>query len=286
MLKNLIPGRFRKSEPLVAVVRTIGVIGMVTPLRPGLALASLNPILEQAFKMRAAKAVVLAVNSPGGSPVQSALIQGRIRQLAAKHDKPVYAFVEDVAASGGYMLACAADEIYADASSIVGSIGVISASFGFTNAMKKLGIERRVHTSGEHKMTLDSFQPEKPDDVKRLKRLQREVHEGFIALVKERRGGKLNGSDKKLFSGEFWSGPTAMKLGLIDGIGDMHTVMRDKLGENVRFKILTPDRGWLRRRFGGSVLSGARLADLTGAHLADDLISAVETRALWQRFGL
>jgi len=289
MLKFLLPKRWRKDKPLVAVVRLVGAIGMVSPLRPGLSLAGIGQTLEQAFKIRSAKAVVLAINSPGGSPVQSTLIHNRIRQLAEKHEKPVYVFAEDVAASGGYMLACAGDEVFADTSSVIGSIGVVSAGFGFTEAIKKLGIERRVYTAGTKKTMLDAFSKENPDDIKRLKALQKEVHDAFIGLVKARRGDKLKGADNKLFTGEFWAGGQALKLGLIDGIGDMHTIMKEKLGDEVRFKVLGQERGWLRRRLAGSngtAPNFAGLMSLARTSLADDAISALETRILWQRFGL
>jgi signal peptide peptidase SppA len=251
-------------------------------------LATIGQTLEQAFKIRSAKAIVLMVNSPGGSPVQSTLIHNRIRQLAEKHEKPVYVFAEDVAASGGYMLACAGDELYADTSSIIGSIGVISAGFGFAEVIKKLGIERRVHTAGTRKMMLDAFSKENPDDVKRLKELQKQIHDAFIKLVKSRRGDKLKAADSKLFTGEFWAGGKALELGLIDGLGDMHTIMREKLGDDVRFKVLGQERGWLRRRLSGAqgrMPNLAGLMSLPQMSLADDVISAIETRTLWQRFG-
>lgn len=289
MLKSLLPARWRKDKPLVAVVRMVGAIGMSTPLRPGLALNSINTSLEQAFKLRGTKAVVLAINSPGGSPVQSTLIHNRIRQLADKHEKPVYVFAEDVAASGGYMLACAGDEIYADQSSVIGSIGVISASFGFTEAISKLGVERRVHTAGDKKMMLDPFSPENPADIKRLKSLQKHVHQAFIDLVRARREGKLGENDKNIFTGEFWSGAQALELGLVDGLGDMHSIMQEKFGDDVRFKHVTDSKGWLRRRLSGSSPTTFDLKEmlfLGGGSFADDLISALETRALWSRFGL
>lgn len=295
MFSKLLPARFRKDVVVVPLVRLTGAIGMSSPLRPGLTLASIGTTLEQAFRVKGAPAVALAVNSPGGSPVQSALIHARIRELAAKHDKRVLVFAEDVAASGGYWLACAGDEIYANRSSILGSIGVVFAGFGFVEAIGKLGIERRVHTAGESKVILDAFQPEKPGDVKRLKSIQTEIHDAFIELVKKHRGDKLKGEDKDLFSGAFWSGKTALELGLIDGLGDMYGVLREKYGDEVRVRPFGPARGWLRRRLGAGVFSGllvTRLLDASGASglehpsLADDVISAVENRALWQRFGL
>ena len=215
-LSRLIPKRFRPDIPVVPVVRLSGVIGVVTPLRPGLMMASVARSLERAFSVRNARAVALIINSPGGSPAQSHLIFLRIRQLAEEKKIPVIAFVEDVGASGGYMLACAGDEIICDQYSMVGSIGVVGGSFGFPKLLDKLGVERRLYTAGERKVMLDPFLPEKPDDVKRLKAIQKDIHAHFIALVKERRGAKLRGNDKALFSGEFWTAQAAIDLGLAE----------------------------------------------------------------------
>ena len=212
-----------------------------------LTLASVARPLERAFTMRRASAVALVINSPGGSPVQSHLIYRRIRALAAEHKRPVIAFAEDVAASGGYMVACAADEIICDNSSIVGSIGVIGGSFGFAGLMEKLGIERRLYTSGERKAMLDPFLPEKPQDVERLKAVQREIHEDFIALVKESRGARLTGPENDLFSGEFWTGRKAVTLGIADGIGDLRTVLRERFGDDVRTPLIAPERSLFGR---------------------------------------
>jgi signal peptide peptidase SppA len=282
-LRYLVPPRFRPDIPVVPVVRLSGVIGVVTPLRPGLMLASVAKMLERAFSVRHARAVALVINSPGGSPSQSNLIFRRIRQLAAEKKIPVLGFIEDVGASGGYMLACAADEIICDQYSIVGSIGVVGGSFGFSQAIEKLGIERRLYTSGEHKAMLDPFLPENPGDVKRLKAVQKDIHEHFIALVKERRGAKLNGPDKTLFSGEFWTARKAIELGLADSIGDLRSALRQRYGEKVRTPLVTAERGLLGRRTPGVSIAGA-LAGYPG--LADELISALEVRALWSRYGL
>jgi signal peptide peptidase SppA len=268
------------SRPaVVPVVRLTGPIGMASPLRPGLSLASVAAPLERAFKMSKTPSVAILVNSPGGSPVQSNLIFKRIRQLAEEEEKKVYVFCEDVAASGGYFIAVAGDEIYADPSSIVGSIGVIAALFGFDKAIEKLGIERRVYTAGTNKGALDAFQPENPDDVSRIKAIQKEIHDVFIGVVKERRGAKLTGPDSELFSGAFWGGRTAWELGLIDGIADVRTKMRELHGDKVRLKVVPAQSGGLlsrlRRGAGGDAMS-----------LADDAISAIEARALWSRFGL
>lgn len=286
-LARLLPKRFRKDYPLVPVVRLHGAIGMSSPLRPGLSLATCAETLERAFNMSGAAAVALSINSPGGSPVQSNLIFKRIRAFSEEKSIPVYAFCEDAAASGGYMLACAGDEIYADPSSIVGSIGVVSAGFGFTDALQKLGVERRVYTAGERKVILDPFQPEKPDDVKQLLELQAEIHGTFKALVAERRGDALKGDEKKLFSGEFWAGDQSLELGLIDGIGDMRSVLREKLGENVRLKVVATERGWLSKRLGlDSIKPATPLFGGAGFSLTEDALSTLEVRALWARFGL
>ena len=284
---------FFSRKPVVPVVRFSGAIGMVTPLRPGLSLATTAAALEKAFDMARAPAVAVVINSPGGSPVQSHLIYKRIRQLAAQKNKRVHVFCEDVAASGGYFLALAGDEIYADPSSVIGSIGVISAGFGLHKAIERLGIERRVYTAGLSKGSLDPFLPERPEDVERLKALQRDVHDLFIGIVKERRAGKLNGPDGELFSGAFWSGPKAHELGLIDGLGDLRSRMRELYGDKVVLRAIAMEkRGLLSRltRTGSSEAPFGALEGLAGGNLgralADDLISAVEARALWQRYGL
>jgi len=241
-LRPVLPRRLRGDIPIVPVVRLTGIIGISTPLRPGLMLASLARQLERAFAVRHARAVALVINSPGGSAVQSRLIYLRIRALAAEKKLPVIAFAEDVAASGGYMVACAADEIICDPSSIVGSIGVVGGTFGFSRLLEKLGVERRLYTSGERKAMLDPFLPEKPEDVERLKAIQREIHEDFIALVKESRGARLTGPENDLFSGEYWTGRTALALGLADGLGDVRAVLRERFGERVEMPLIAPER--------------------------------------------
>jgi serine protease SohB len=282
-LRMLLPARLRADIPIVPVVRMSGLIGVATPLRPGLLLSSLARTLERAFAVSNARAVALVINSPGGSPTQSHLIFGRIRQLAGEKKLPVLAFIEDVGASGGYMLACAADEIICDQYSIVGSIGVVGGSFGFPKLMDKLGIERRLYTAGESKAMLDPFLPENPDDVKRLKAVQKDIHEHFIALVKNRRGTKLAGPPKTLFSGEFWTAQKAVELGLADGIGDLRSFLRARYGEKVRTPLIAIERSLLGRRVPGVLLADA-LANPSA--LADDLVSALEARALWSRYGL
>jgi signal peptide peptidase SppA len=225
-----IPARLRRGRAVVPVVRLSGVIGAVTPLRPGMSLAGVARMLERAFAVKNAKAVALVINSPGGSPVQSRQIYLRIRQLAEEKKLPVLVFVEDVAASGGYMIACAGDEIFCDPSSILGSIGVVGGSFGFQELIKKIGVERRLYTAGAHKAMLDPFLPENPDDVSRLKALQREIHDIFIALVKGSRGARLKGADDVLFTGEYWAGDTSVSLGLADAIGDLRSTLRARYG--------------------------------------------------------
>jgi len=284
-LRSLVPRRFRRDRPIVPVVRLTGIVGFSTPLRPGLTLAGLARTLERAFTVRRAAAIALVINSPGGSPVQSHLIFRRIRQLGEQYKRPVIAFIEDAGASGGYMIACAADEIVADQHSIVGSIGVVGGSFGFDKAIAKLGVERRLYTSGEHKAMLDPFLPENPDDVERLKKLQREIHDDFIALVKSRRAGKLAGAEDDLFSGAYWTGRRALELGLVDAIGDLRSVLRERFGDKVVTPLVSADRGWLGRRLLGTT-SDAPLADPTRLAVAEDLISALEARAIWGRYGL
>ena len=280
-LREFVPERFRSDRPLVPVVRLTGVIGLSTPLRPGLTMTAIARTLERAFAMRNAPAVALSINSPGGSPVQSHLIFRRIRDLAQEKKRKVIAFVEDAAASGGYMLACAADEIIADPNSVVGSIGVVGGSFGFDKLIAKIGIERRLYTSGEHKAMLDPFLPENPDDVERLKKLQREIHDDFIALVKLRRGDKLKGPENDLFSGEYWTGRRALDLGLVDAIGDLRSVLRTRFGDKVAMPLVSAERGLFGRR-----LLGVGRGELLPAGLTEDVISALEARALWARYGL
>jgi signal peptide peptidase SppA len=285
-LTEWVPARFRRGVAVVPVVRLSGVIGAVTPLRPGMTLAGVAKTLERAFSIKNAKAVALAINSPGGSPVQSRLIYLRIRQLAAEKKLPVLVFVEDVAASGGYMLACAGDEIFCDPSSILGSIGVVGGSFGLQELIKKIGVERRLYTSGEHKAMLDPFLPEKPDEVARIKALQREIHAIFIALVKQSRGARLKGADDMLFTGEYWAGETSVSLGLADAIGDLRSTLRTRFGEKVLTPVIAPASGMLAGVLGRRSPGAGSLAGLDGiAGLPDELISALETRAIWAKFG-
>ncbi len=264
-------------HPVIPVIRLTGVIGTVGWRGSGMTLAALEPIIAKAFADRRAPAVALAVNSPGGSPVQSSLIAGRIRQLADEKRKPVLAFVEDVAASGGYWLACAADEIYVDAASIVGSIGVVSAGFGFTEAIDRLGIERRLYSTGERKGMLDPFRPEREDDVEMLRGIQDVILESFKDHVRTRRGARLVGDEKVLFDGRIWAGREAVALGLADGIGDVRSIVRRRFGKEAKLRPLGRPRSWLQRRLG---LERAADTLVTGA------LGALEERALWARYGL
>ncbi len=267
---------FRKGPALIHVVRLEGQLAAGKSMRGGnLNLRAVEPALQKAFRKGVA-AVALEINSPGGSPVQSALIADRIRALSAEFKVPVYVFCEDVAASGGYWLACAGDEIYADENSIIGSIGVISMGFGFPKLMQKLGVESRVHTAGESKSTNNPFKPEKAEDVAKLKSILAEMHVSFKAMVRARRGDKLIGKDKDLFTGAFWTGKSALALGLIDGIGHMEATMKRKFGDKAVLKQIPVTSGGFLRRIGL-----ANTSDISGQAL-----DALEARALWQRFGL
>lgn len=265
---------FIKPRKVVHVVRLKGAIGVGSRFSGSLNAKDLEPLLKRAFTKRA-DAVALVINSPGGSAVQSSLIHCRIRELAEEHNLPVFVFVEDVAASGGYWLACAGDEIYADDSSIVGSIGVIYAAFGFDKAISKLGIDRRVHTAGENKSILDPFKPEKKEDVKRILDMQTVIHDSFKALVRKHRAGKLKGDEKELFSGAFWAAAGALERGLIDGIGHLHATLKHKYGDKVVLRNIEAPKGF-----------GRRLGFGAFGELPDATLEALEIRALWSRFGL
>ncbi|MCS0502437.1 S49 family peptidase [Ancylobacter mangrovi] len=293
LLNPILPARMRAGAAIVPVVRLHGAIGLSSPLRPGLSMSAVSKTLERAFAVKGAKAVALAINSPGGAPAQSHLIYRRIRALAEEKEIPVIGFVEDVAASGGYMLACAADEIVADPFSIVGSIGVVSAGFGFDRVLDKVGVDRRVYTAGTRKVMLDPFQPEKPEDVERLKALQKEIHEVFTGLVRARRADVLSGDDDTLFSGEFWSAARAQELGLVDAIGDLRTHLRARYGEKVVMPLIEPKSGLFGRRLPGVTALGAasggasmQIGAQIGAGAAESLVGVAEERALWGRFGL
>ncbi|MFG1429958.1 S49 family peptidase [Xanthobacter sp. V2C-8] len=278
-VRALLPKRWRKDAPVVPVVRLSGAIGMASPFSASLTLAGCAKALEKAFAVKDAPAVALLINSPGGSPVQSHLIFKRIRALAEEKEKHVFAFVEDVAASGGYMIACAADEIFADPCSVVGSIGVVSAGFGFDKAIARLGIERRVYTAGERKVTLDPFRPEQAEDVERLDGLLKELHVVFADLVRSRRGATLATDDAFLFSGEFWLATQALGHGLLDGLGDVRSTLRARYGEGVETPLVEGPKPFFPRRPGGFAGALAREA-------AAGAVAAAEERTLWARFGL
>ncbi|WP_295962772.1 S49 family peptidase [uncultured Bartonella sp.] len=277
--KRFIPRRFRSNAVEIPVVRLQGMIMEASsPLRQTLSLSSCANALEKAFSDKEAPAVAISINSPGGSPVQSRLIYRRIRDLAEEKHKRVLVFVEDVAASGGYMIACAGDEIFADPSSVVGSIGVVSASFGFPELLKKIGVERRVYTAGKNKVSLDPFQPEKKADIDHLKALQLEIHETFINLVKESRGSKL-ADDPNLFTGMFWTGKKGKELGLVDELSDLRSLIKQRYGHDAKMRLVSASRSLLGRK------TPAISAGLVSSTV-DGLIQSAEERALWQRYGL
>ena len=279
-LKLLPLERWRNPPPVVGVLRFDGVIGP-RQWRNALSLGSHAGALERAFRLRGLAAVALAINSPGGSPVQSALLYRRIRQLAEEKGVPVLAFAEDVAASGGYWLALAADEIYAEEASLLGSIGVVSAGFGLQRLIERFGIERRLHTAGERKSLLDPFLPEDPADVARLSGLEQDIHETFKDQVRRRRFGKIDPADETLFSGEVLTGRMALTRGLIDGIGDLRSVMRARYGERVRLVPIAAER---RRRWWWPRLRPSVEREV--ASVVPDILGWLEARALWARFGL
>ena len=265
----------KRGRTTIPVVRLHGVIA--AEQRQGrLNIASVAPLLKRAFAIKSAPAIAIVVNSPGGSPVQSRLIAKRIRDLADEHDKPVLVFVEDAAASGGYFIAVAGDEIIVDPSSIVGSVGVIMAGFGFVGTLEKLGIERRVHTAGNNKSTLDPFLPEKAGDIERIKQFETDIHNVFIQVVKSRRGNKLKAADDVLFTGEWWTGMRGVELGLVDALGDLHETLTTRYGQDVVLKVIEPKRPWFGLPRIGFSTSG----------LVTDLAATIEDRAVWARLGL
>ena len=265
---------FFKKKKIISHLRLSGVIGNVGKFKQGIDFASHEELIKKAFSIKKASAVAVTINSPGGSPVQSHLIYQFIRRLAKKNKKKVIVFAEDVAASGGYLIACAGDEIYANSSSIVGSIGVIYSAFGFKELIKKIGVERRVHTAGKNKSTLDPFLDEKKEDIERLKVIQLDIHKDFIKVVEDSRGAKLKkSSGVELFSGEFWSGSKAKELGLIDGIGNADQIMREKFGENVVIKKFEKSKGWLSKKLSSSETQ------------MEQFINILEERSIWQRYG-
>ena len=267
---------FFKKKKIIPHIRMSGVIGSAGRFKQGIDFSGQQEIIKKAFSFKKSENIAISINSPGGSPVQSHLIHDYIRQLAKKNNKKVIVFAEDVAASGGYLIACAGDEIYANSSSIVGSIGVISASFGFQDAIKKIGVQRRVYTAGKNKSTLDPFKEEKEEDIERIKKLQLELHSDFIEVVKKSRGSKLKDPEKNnTFTGEFWSGTSSMKLGLIDGIGNAEQILREKFGEDIVIKKLEKQKSFIAKKLSSSI-----------DNQIDNIASVIEERALWQKFGL
>jgi signal peptide peptidase SppA len=264
---------FFKKKKIVAHIKLNGIIGNAGKFKQGIDFSGQEEIIEKAFSLKKAKVVAITINSPGGSPVQSHLIYKFIRAQAKKNKKKVIVFAEDVAASGGYLIACAGDEIYANSSSIIGSIGVIYSSFGFTELIKKIGVERRVHTAGKNKSTLDPFLDEKKEDIERLKTIQLDLHKDFIKVVEESRGSKLIKSEVELFSGEFWSGSKAKELGLVDGIGNANEVLKEKFGEEIVIKKFEKSKGWLSKKLSSS------------SNQIDQFANILEERSIWQRYG-
>jgi signal peptide peptidase SppA len=285
LFRKLLPKRFRKEGVTIPVVRLHGAImAGGSQFRPALNLATIAPVLEKAFSMKDAPAVAISINSPGGSPVQSRMIYQRIRDLAEEKKKRVIIFVEDVAASGGYMIALAGDEIIADPTSIVGSIGVVSGGFGFPELLKKIGVERRVYTAGSNKVMLDPFQPEKERDIEFLKGLQLEIHDIFIGMVKARRGHLL-ADTPDIFSGLFWTGKRGQELGLVDSLGDMRGEMKKRFGAKTQLQLVSASRGLFGRRQPGAALAGA-IAERFAVSAVSGLAEVAEEKALWGRFGL
>jgi signal peptide peptidase SppA len=265
---------FLKKKKIIPHIKLSGVIGNVGKFKQGIDFSGQEEIITKAFTLKKAPCVAITINSPGGSPVQSHLIYSFIRYQAKKNKKKVIVFAEDVAASGGYLIACSGDEIYANSSSIIGSIGVIYSSFGFTELIKKIGIERRVHTAGKNKSTLDPFLDEKKEDIERLKNIQLDLHKDFIDVVEKSRGSKLKKSEVELFSGEFWSGSKAKNLGLIDNIGDANQILREKYGEDVVIKKFEKSKSWLSKKLSSSNDHVAQLANI------------LDEKSVWQKYGL
>lgn len=278
-LMSIISFGLNKKKSFVSVLRLDGVIGKVGAMKSGLTLCALNDLIEKTFKNERLSAVCLVINSPGGSPVQSELIANRIINLAAEKNVPVYSFVEDVAASGGYWLACAGDKIYVSRSSIIGSIGVISSGFGFSELIKKIGVERRIYTQGMNKSVLDPFTPEKESDVDVIKKIQKDIHEHFIQFVKKRRQGSLTQTDEILFNGEFWCGQTAVDFGLVDGINDLYSFIKNKFGDDVKIEYIEPKQSWFKKKLGMS-LSLKKITD----HLAESLLNKAESKIKNDKF--
>ena len=267
--------RFFSKDINIPTLRLAGVIGQAGIARSGLTIAGIEKLVDKLFADKKSPAVALIINSPGGSPTQSSLIAEKIINLAKEKNKKVFAFVEDVAASGGYWLACAADEIYLDLNSIVGSIGVISPGFGFVDLIKKMGIQRRVYTSGKSKSFLDPFKEEKKEDIDRLKDIQEQIHENFINYVESRRGERLDISKKdEIFSGLFWIGQKGVDLGLADGLGSIDEIVKEKFGNKAKIKIIDQKKSFLQKRFSSSLIN------------TEELLQKIEEKSIWSRYGL
>jgi len=265
---------FFKKKKIVPHIKLNGVIGNVGKFKQGIDFSGQEELIKKAFSIKKAIAVAISINSPGGSPVQSHLIHDFIRYQAKKNKKKVIVFAEDVMASGGYLIACSGDEIYANQSSIVGSIGVIYSSFGFKDLIGKIGVQRRVYTAGKNKSTLDPFMEEKQEDIERLKNIQLDLHKDFIEVVENSRGNKLKkDTGVELFSGEFWSGRKSKDLGLIDGIGNADKILREKFGKDVVIKKFEKSKGWLAKKLSST------------ENYSDQVISVLEERSIWQRYG-
>ena len=259
----------------IPTLRLSGVIGQTGFMRSGLNISTLDKLIDKLFLDKKSPAVAIIINSPGGSPTQSSLIADKIIKKAKENNKKVLAFVEDVAASGGYWLACAGDEIFIDTNSVLGSIGVISPGFGFVELIKKIGIERRVYTSGKSKSFLDPFKEEKSDDILRLKDIQEQIHDNFINYVKSRRGSKIEEKNvDEIFSGLFWVGNKAIELGLADGIGSIHETINKKFGKKAKIKFIDQKKSFLQRKLSTSLLN------------TDELMNTIEEKVMWSRFGL
>ncbi len=267
------------NKNIVSVINLSGVIGKSEITKSGLSLNLLNDSIEKAFSFNKLVAVCLIINSPGGSPVQSELIANRIIQLSLEKKVPVYSFVEDVAASGGYWLACAGNEIYASKSSIIGSIGVISSSFGLHKAIDKLGIDRRVYTQGNNKSILDPFLPEKENDVKIIKNIQKQIHNHFIDYIKTRRGNKIKKEDKIIYNGEFWAGQQALEYGLIDGIDNIYNFLNTKYGDSIRIEHISIKQNWFKKKLGLAIETATE-------KLVSKSINAIEHKAFTDKYNL
>lgn len=285
IIRPILPKKFRDKPVVIPTVRLSGAIMASQGMRPTLSIATAAGRLKKAFSVKAAPAVAIVINSPGGSPVQANLIYKRIRALAEENDKKVIVAVEDVAASGGYMIALAGDEIIADPSSIVGSIGVISAGFGYVDLLEKLGVERRVYTAGTNKMILDPFQPEKKSDIQYLRSIQNEIHDTFVDMVKDRRGDVITGDEKEVFSGRFWTATTGQSLGLVDRIGDIRSIVKERYGEKTQLKVIGAGGGLFKRAPSNGVTMPNDMSAI-GAGFADHMVTQAEERALWARYGL